>query len=493
MKRLAIAALVGLAILVSGASAMAVKRTPSDLVRQMVDRARVQPAFNGTVQSVDDYGARLATIIVADVTALQVRIADHIDIGTNDAPKLHPGDKLEVRWWDEEYTAVALKRHTTFLPFVAGGSTRVTPVATPQWTAGYPRIVGTDIQGAWGSVPGAIRYDVWRNSSPSPDGAEFVISTDRNFFTVPAGLGELSELLTNGGFESGGFTGWQADSAYTYFNIETTTVKTGTYSLKAYVAVGTLAAASFATERFDIVAGKTYAFSFWHKVTALGTPPEVVVNWRNAAGTYLSSDVIKSFTGTDAAFTQATISATAPVNAAYGEVSIYGYTLPFMVWGNGATIYFDDFSVTGENATGTYLYAVRAVDANGNASPFSAWLQPIAQTALLGTAQFVPGVGIKASAVTDQVSNKVFAGDGSLVTLTVGSASAWGETPSGAINGVNTTFTLANSPVGGTLRLHQNGLRLREGASNDYTLSGNTITMNVAPTTGDWLLADYVY
>lgn len=69
----------------------------------------------------------------------------------------------------------------------------------------------------------------------------------------------------------------------------------------------------------------------------------------------------------------------------------------------------------------------------------------------------------------------------------------WNETPSGAINGANVTFTLAHAPVAGTLRLYQNGLRLAEGVGNDYTLSGATITMAIAPVTGDRLLADYVY
>ncbi len=71
------------------------------------------------------------------------------------------------------------------------------------------------------------------------------------------------------------------------------------------------------------------------------------------------------------------------------------------------------------------------------------------------------------------------------------------EVPSGAINGSNVTFTLANTPLSGTLQLFLNGLLLDEGASNDYTLSGNTITMNYAPEaspgSADKLLATYLY
>lgn len=67
----------------------------------------------------------------------------------------------------------------------------------------------------------------------------------------------------------------------------------------------------------------------------------------------------------------------------------------------------------------------------------------------------------------------------------------YGETPSGAIDGTNPTYTLAATPNSGTLRLYHNQGRMREGARNDYTLSGLTITMTFNPETSDTLLADY--
>ena len=66
------------------------------------------------------------------------------------------------------------------------------------------------------------------------------------------------------------------------------------------------------------------------------------------------------------------------------------------------------------------------------------------------------------------------------------------ETPSGSINGSNVTFTLANTPTAGTLKLYLNGVRQKSGAGNDYTISTNTITMTTAPVTGDVLIADYM-
>jgi hypothetical protein len=69
-------------------------------------------------------------------------------------------------------------------------------------------------------------------------------------------------------------------------------------------------------------------------------------------------------------------------------------------------------------------------------------------------------------------------------------ASGGNETPSGAINGVNVTFTLLAAPApAASLELYQNGMLQRQGT--EYTLSGNTITMTVAPITGDTLAAFY--
>ena len=65
------------------------------------------------------------------------------------------------------------------------------------------------------------------------------------------------------------------------------------------------------------------------------------------------------------------------------------------------------------------------------------------------------------------------------------------ETPSGSVNGSNTAFTIASTPVSGSVELYRNGIRLKSGAGNDYTVSGVNITMNQAPESGDALLTDY--
>lgn len=65
------------------------------------------------------------------------------------------------------------------------------------------------------------------------------------------------------------------------------------------------------------------------------------------------------------------------------------------------------------------------------------------------------------------------------------------ETPSGTINGSNTAFTLANTPVAGSEHVYLNGMLLDVGAGNDYTISGANITMLTAPSGSDKLRVSY--
>jgi len=65
------------------------------------------------------------------------------------------------------------------------------------------------------------------------------------------------------------------------------------------------------------------------------------------------------------------------------------------------------------------------------------------------------------------------------------------EIPSGAINGSNTSFTLANTPASGSEHVYLNGILQESGGGNDYTISGTTITMATAPLTGEKLRVSY--
>ena len=65
------------------------------------------------------------------------------------------------------------------------------------------------------------------------------------------------------------------------------------------------------------------------------------------------------------------------------------------------------------------------------------------------------------------------------------------ETPTGAVNGSNVTFTLSQTPKAGSTRLYRSGLRLKE--NSDFTISTATITMNQAPEVGENLICDFRY
>lgn len=65
------------------------------------------------------------------------------------------------------------------------------------------------------------------------------------------------------------------------------------------------------------------------------------------------------------------------------------------------------------------------------------------------------------------------------------------ETPTGAVDGVNTTFTTANAPVAGTLIVYEGSVRKL--LTTDFTLSGSTITFTYSPPNGSYIRVDYRY
>ena len=66
------------------------------------------------------------------------------------------------------------------------------------------------------------------------------------------------------------------------------------------------------------------------------------------------------------------------------------------------------------------------------------------------------------------------------------------ETPSGTVDGSNTDFTLANTPISGKEQVYLNGLLQDVGSGNDYTISGDVITFETAPVSGDKVRVTYL-
>lgn len=77
----------------------------------------------------------------------------------------------------------------------------------------------------------------------------------------------------------------------------------------------------------------------------------------------------------------------------------------------------------------------------------------------------------------------------------IGNTSVFGEAPT-VTNGSPTLSALANTPVAAnTQRVYLNGVRQKEGGSDDYTIVDATgvITFTFNLTTGDVVLVDYEY
>jgi hypothetical protein len=155
-----------------------------------------------------------------------------------------------------------------------------------------------------------------------------------------------------------------------------------------------------------------------------------------------------------------------------------------------------------DNGSGDVTIAATGGGGGGSGTVTSVGLTMPAEFTVAGSP--VTTTGTLGVTKATQAANKVWAGPTSggaaaptfrsLVSADLPSASgnfADSETPSGTINGSNATFTLANTPITGSLHLYLNGRR--QAPTADYTIATATITMINVPATGDTLLADYRY
>jgi hypothetical protein len=111
-----------------------------------------------------------------------------------------------------------------------------------------------------------------------------------------------------------------------------------------------------------------------------------------------------------------------------------------------------------------------------------------------GSVLSVPSVGTKFLSDTNTVTvtgKTISGGSNTLSQLPVATQTIQVVvTPSP--NGSNTSFTLSTTPGAGVgVSLYLDGLVLAQGSGLDYTISGSTITMAVAPSSGQRLIAIY--
>jgi hypothetical protein len=147
--------------------------------------------------------------------------------------------------------------------------------------------------------------------------------------------------------------------------------------------------------------------------------------------------------------------------------------------GTSAGTWDAEYSITNAGAGGGTVTTVSVVSANGFAGTVATATTTPAITLTTSITGVLKGNGTAISAAT---AGTDYMAPSDFVTR---------ETPSGTVNGSNTAFTLANTPISGTEMLFLNGVLQDAGSGNDYTISTNAITMLSAPLTGDKLRCTY--
>jgi hypothetical protein len=185
------------------------------------------------------------------------------------------------------------------------------------------------------------------------------------------------------------------------------------------------------------------------------------------------------------------------VNASAGFVCLNNSAITIGTTG----VTFTQFSGAGEITAGTGLTkSGNTISADSVLSALDSVMSATATAAAQRTALGLTiGTNVEAwSAVLDAlaaVMSSTPTAAAQRMALGLGASSIWNnvvrETPSGSVNGTNTTFTLANTPVSGSEQVFLNGLLQEPGSGNDYTISGATITYLAAPLTGDRLRVTY--
>jgi hypothetical protein len=154
-----------------------------------------------------------------------------------------------------------------------------------------------------------------------------------------------------------------------------------------------------------------------------------------------------------------------------------------VVRSNGSTLSGAELS---GDATTSGSNAVTVVNVNGTSVPTNAAADQVVVTTASATGAWKSVPNCTAGAIQYATATHTF----SCGTVLTGSF-ADDETPTGTINGVNTTFTLAHTPSpAASVQLFKNGQKLEPGGA-DFSLSTATITTTVAPKTGDVLTASY--
>lgn len=175
------------------------------------------------------------------------------------------------------------------------------------------------------------------------------------------------------------------------------------------------------------------------------TAKSIDANWVVANAMYVD-DVMKSNIATDELLT-------GTVNGSNTVFTTASSFTAIQVYKNGVAMHVgDDFTVTGSNQI---------------------------------TMVTAPTTGTKLTATYIIGSQVMIAGSSSLTT---------DETPTGSVNGSNTSFTTAKPYVANTLQVYVNGVKQKRGTHfSEVTPTSGTFTISDAPLTGDDVMVEYQF
>jgi hypothetical protein len=368
------------------------RNTTAESLRRIRDESKQPSEIYAKVLQIDYLNKQVQVQIGSRATWVQV--VSSLDLGTRQNPKVIPGGEIQlVRWGGNAYVA-ARYIATNYLPLVGtsiGAGVVAQMLGAPAFFSVIQR--GVQLEANWSAVQGAIAYELYSNTIPSANGAKLV--TPAGFVGTSYQLtisGGNSVLIPNGGFESGDLSRWAVVSVEVDTptgnpdQIAVTGVEkySGNYALKAFSGGGSNGS-QIASEFISINPATSQKLQTRYKIIDPTATATLVLyfTYHNAAFEYLSGSsiaVISETATTVWKLAQGGIESNP--NAKYIQL----YIEFFCAYGGTATFYVDDVAVVGtpETSASSLVYAVRAIGAQGQASPFSAWLQPTVQRAALG-------------------------------------------------------------------------------------------------------------